>query len=274
MDVPNWPHEFAITVDLKTARDVGIFQRTTSTLAANLNEWDVALKVEPDDAAISLRIGPLDPKSGKPTNNWPDEQRWTGMELVACFEDLAVGTELSPRWFERKGLLTALRVPGGVLSTVATRGLTETCVFRWKGHKRSKLPPHCEDRVQPSTKIVRLASVDLTKAMLVFTSRATGDVRTVELFDGAEIVLTSTPLGGEPANTADGYRLDLQHALATMQLCDVEPGKDVELRLNLSGSQEARPGEAAELAADDVVRLLGRPNCGPRWLFDYEGPIS
>jgi hypothetical protein len=92
---------------------------------------------------------------------------------------------------------------------------------------------------------------------------------------GDDVPIMLTARHNLPASPLDQRRLDLAHALATMTLCDVEEGGDLTFRLALHETPlDTVTDELRHICSPVGLRQLGRPNCGPRWLFPAEAPAG
>jgi hypothetical protein len=273
VDVPIWKHNYTLSlpkanVPTWNANTSDVFSEKETGLLVNLNEWDIRLDVTPKllVPSVALTIGPLG-QDGKPLNGWE------GMELVPCFEDLAIGALLAKDWRSRPERLSHLTLSGGTLSTFP-HPETSRRTYSWQGKARM--------RKQPSTDTVRHTREDVTEVTMVFTwigpacKEPTGGREqpfTLKCED-VQIDLEADPDPLPPTNPDDvtpdlKLRLDLAHALGTMLLCDVETGVDLQFRLNIIEEPQSK-----DMCGGRSSKQLGRPNCGPRWLFEGTRPIA
>jgi hypothetical protein len=255
--VPIWPHQYRLQVPKDcvagwTGRpDEPLQEESTGILTARLDGWKVAVNAAGATPIEPVKHTPLG-KDGVPIDG-----DWTGVEIVACFEDLAVGSVLAPDWRARKELLGWVNLFGGQLST-APDDLTKTRVFTWDG--RDGRP-----RTQPSTDRVCYDIVGAPSARLEFRKNGSMDSYVLQ---GNQVPITLTVDLAQPADDMETREVDLAHALAAMSLCDAQADQDVTYHFVLVETPiGAAAARQSSVRGSTRLRMVGRPNCGPRWLF-------
>jgi hypothetical protein len=255
--VPLWTHEYRLRLPKACVpgwggrRDEPLQEESTGVLAARLEGWKVSLNVT---GAIPIPPVKHTPLGG---DGVPLDGDWSGVEMVACFEDLAIGSVLAPEWKTRKELLGWVHLSGGRLST-APDSLTKTRVLSWEGR-------HGKKRTQPSTDRVCYEVLGAPAARLEFRRDGAMDSYVLQ---GDTVPVTLAVEHGEPGDDEGSGRVDLAHALATMSLCDMRPDEDLTYRFALVETPLGQAGlRGAPVRGSTRLRMTGRPNCGPRWLF-------
>ena len=88
------------------------------------------------------------------------------------------------------------------------------------------------------------------------------------VLEGDRVPVSLTVEHADPAHDPGPRRLDLAHALAAMALCDVHADEDLTYRFTLVETPLDPAGRrGVPLRGSTRPRMMGRPNCGPRWLF-------
>lgn len=255
--VPLWTHDYRLQLPKACVpgwggrRDEPLQEESTGVLTARLDGWKVSLNV-----TGAMPIPPIK-HTQLGADGVPAGGDWSGVETVACFEDLAIGSVLAPEWKTRKELLGWVHVSGGQLST-APDSLTKTRVFAWEGRNGRK-------RTQPSTDRVCYEILGAPAVRLEFRRNGAMDSYVLE---GDTVPVSLTVEHAEPADDPGPRRVDLAHALAAMSLCDVHPDEDLTYRFALVETPLDPVGRrGVPVRGSTRPRMMGRPNCGPRWLF-------